>query len=354
MHDDHFLAGRTCGGRLLLLLAAGALLAGAASARAANLTGTGFAVADDGTLITNEHVVRGCSIVRVRQGSHNAFGTVGAVDQVNDLAVVKLNEPTQAYARLRASPALRPGEQVIAYGFPLSGALTTEGNLTVGYVSALRGLGDDERTIQITAPVQPGNSGGPLVDMSGNIVGVVKAKLDAMKIMRATGDLPQNVNFAVSLDRLKLFMQVNHLQMTADPSSRELRPADIGDRARQFTYLIECHPVAVAHAASPAQPSLAQPPLRSAAENPAPSEGCGNEVAASRQLLQATHAGVVAAASAPATARCQAVRRHYAAMMSAREVVARCDVSQERMEHATRLDQSIEQFRKNMPPDCQP
>jgi trypsin-like peptidase len=338
----------------MLLVTVGALFAAAAtSAPAATLTGTGFAVADDGRLVTNEHVVRGCPIVKVRQGSHNVLGTVDAVDLVNDLAIVRLKEPTQAFARLRASPALRAGEQVIAYGFPLSGALTTEGNLTVGYVSALRGIGDDERTIQITAPVQPGNSGGPLVDMSGNIVGVVKAKLDAMKIMRATGDLPQNVNFAVSLDHLKQFLLVNHVRATEDASSREYRPADIGDRARQFTYMIECQTTGAARMASPAEPQT-RPPLRSAAESPALPDGCGNEVAASRQLLQATRAGVIAAAGAPATVRCQAIRRHYTAMMSAREVVGRCDVSQDRSDHTSKLDQSIDQFRRNMPPDCQP
>jgi hypothetical protein len=347
MPDDHHPAGGASHGRMLLF-AVGALLAGAAPALAAN-TGTGFAVADDGTIITNNHVVLGCPSVRVRQGSRTALGTIGAMDQMNDLAIVRLREPTPAYARLRSSPALRAGEQVIAYGFPLSGALTTEGNLTVGYVSALRGLRDDDRTIQITAPVQPGNSGGPLVDTSGNIVGVVKAKLDAMKIMRATGDLPQNVNFAVSLDRLKQFLQVNHVRTTEDASARELRPADIGDRARQFTYMIECQSAAVARAGVPAQP-----PLQSVAEDPALRDGCGSEVAASKQLLQATHAGIVAAATAPPAARCQAIRRHYTAMMSAREVVARCDTSQDRNEHTAKLDQSIDQFRRTIPAECQP
>jgi hypothetical protein len=134
--------------------------------------------------------------------------------------------------------------------------------------------------------------------------------------------------------------------------THELHPADVGDRARQFTYLVECQGSSVARAQSSAQPSLVQAP--GAAQNPSTSDGCGNEVAASRQLLQATHAGVVAAASAPGAVRCQAIRRHYTAMVSAREVVARCDTSQERAEHTAKLDQSIDQFRRNMPADCQP
>ena len=83
-------------------------------------------------------------------------------------------------------------------GYPLRGALASGANVTVGNVSALAGPGDDRRLIQITAPVQPGNSGGPVLDSAGNAVGVAVAKLDAAAMARATGDIPQNVNFAVS------------------------------------------------------------------------------------------------------------------------------------------------------------
>src|SRR6516162_4360459 len=98
----------------MLKVAAALLLAWAATPAAANSTGTAFAVADDGTLVTNEHVVAGCPMVHVRQGSHSVLGTIGATNRADDLAIIKLREPTQAFARLRASPVLRPGEQVIA------------------------------------------------------------------------------------------------------------------------------------------------------------------------------------------------------------------------------------------------
>src|SRR5262249_3283700 len=142
---------------------------------------------------------------------------------------------------------LRAGEQAISYGFPLTGALSTKGNLTVGYVSALRGLGDDPRSIQITTPVQPGNSGGPLLDSSGNVIGVVSAKLDALRVMRATGDVPQNINFAIDLATLKRFLAANSVRVTPAPSTGDLRPADIGERAKLFTYLIECEAESIAH-----------------------------------------------------------------------------------------------------------
>jgi S1-C subfamily serine protease len=360
-------------------------------AAAATLKGTGFAVSDDGMLVTNEHVVLGCRLVSVRLGTRQLSGTVVATDRVSDLALVQLRERTPAFATLRRGPAIRIGEQVVTYGFPLSGSLATEGNLTVGYISALRGLRDDDKTIQITAPVQPGNSGGPLMDQSGHVVGVVAAKLDAMKVMRIMGDVPQNVNFAITLDRLKRFLQANNVRLADEPSAEELRPVDIGDRVRTFTYLIECQPPAVAQpqpaarprtvpaqsvggkpiqvqaqaqaqAQPPATPAGVTPPVpappSAAAANPAPGPNaqaaavCLKEFAAAKQLLQETRGGVVASASAAPAARCQALQRHYTAMAAARDLFARCDTGDQRVQHAAQLDASMAQFKKSMPADC--
>jgi S1-C subfamily serine protease len=212
--------------------------------------GTGFAVTANGALVTNEHVVSGCVYVTVRQGPPEFTGRVESSDQVSDLAVVRISrfdppsfsEKGAMFGALRQSPPLKAGEQAISYGFPLSGALATEGNLTVGNVSALHGLGDDPREIQVTTPVQAGNSGGPLLDHSGNIIGVTAAKLNAVKVLGDIGDLPQNVNFAVNLETLKAFLSQNKISATEAPSRDELNPSEIGDRAKLFTYLIECDP----------------------------------------------------------------------------------------------------------------
>jgi hypothetical protein len=150
--------------------------------------------------------------------------------------------PPPPFATLRQSPAVKPGEQVIAYGFPLRGALADEGNLTIGNVSAMRGLNNDPNEIQISAPVQPGNSGGPLLDSSGNVIGVVASKLDALNALVRSGDLPQNVNFAISLPVLKAFLARSGARATESASRLELRPDEVGDRAKSFTYAIECNP----------------------------------------------------------------------------------------------------------------
>jgi hypothetical protein len=210
---------------------------------AAASVGTGFAVTADGLLVTNDHVTVGCTEVVAAQGGSRYAGGVVARDEANDLALVQLRLPdrrTSSFATLRQSPALRAGEQAITYGFPLRGALSVEGNLTIGYVSALRGLRDNPHYIQMTTPVQPGNSGGALLDASGNVIGVVAAKLNAGRMLQTTGDVPQNVNFAVELETLKTFLLRRGVKIKDAGSSREISPADIGERARQFTYLVAC------------------------------------------------------------------------------------------------------------------
>ena len=176
------------------------------------MSGSAFSISPEGLLVTNSHVISSCvSPIKARlEGSSSQYYIVEIItdDPSKDLAALQLNKlfdqgheqplKTIAYSTLRGRPSIKQGEKAAAYGFPLRGLLAATGNLTVGYVSALSGLRDDERYIQITTPVQPGNSGGPLLDGSGHIIGVVVAKLDARKLMLATGDIPQNVNFAVS------------------------------------------------------------------------------------------------------------------------------------------------------------
>ncbi len=135
---------------------------------------------------------------------------------------------------------MRLGDPVVVYGFPLVGVLTPTGNLTTGGVSALAGLGNDSRMMQISAPVQPGNSGGPLLDSGGNVVGVINMKLNALRTAAATGDVPQNVNFAIKASVVRNFLDANSVDYQNAPAARELKPADVADRAKKFTLLIEC------------------------------------------------------------------------------------------------------------------
>ncbi len=107
-------------------------------------------------------------------------------------------------------------------------------------MSALAGPADDRRLIQITVPVQRGNNGGPLLDQSGNVVGVVVGKLNALKVASVTGDIPQNVNFALSEGTVRAFLDANDIPYDSSPSDKAQETADIAAKARQFTVLVEC------------------------------------------------------------------------------------------------------------------
>ena len=141
-----------------------------------------------------------------------------------------------------ASDNLRQGGDIVVYGFPLNQLLSSGGNLTPGVVSAISGLGNNSSQFQITASIQPGSSGSPVMDKKGFIVGVVNMKISDSAMAKNTGSLPQNVNFAVNGQTLKSFLDANHVKYEVGNNffARDKSLADIGDLARQWTTIVEC------------------------------------------------------------------------------------------------------------------
>ena len=215
--------------------------AGSASGVPGASYGTGFVVRVDGTVVTNAHVVTNCREIFLSNSLGKGVpATLAAKDDVNDLALLKSNLPISAVAAFRADPGIRPGDGVVVVGFPLKGMLSSDPIVTSGAVSALSGIRDDARYMQVTAPLQQGNSGGPLLDMTGNVVGVVSAKLNALAVANATGDVPQNVNFAIKSVMARQFLESNGVAYLLMPSDRDYKPADIVERARGFVTAVEC------------------------------------------------------------------------------------------------------------------
>lgn len=205
----------------------------------AQSSGTAFVVAP-GLLVTNHHVIEGCGAVEVIASDGRRPATVVDSVQQIDLALLRVYGLRGGVAALRTqSPALL-GESATVFGFPLGGALSSTGNFTTGVVSSLRGLRDAAGEIQITAPVQPGNSGGPVLDRAGAVIGVVQGKLDALRAVRATGDIPQNVNFAVSLDVLADFLAKNSVSFKPVNRQAALETTQVAEMAQTFTYKISC------------------------------------------------------------------------------------------------------------------
>ena len=201
--------------------------------------GTGFFVSSEGHLITNAHVVEGCSAPKVSSGlASRVSARVLDRDASNDLALIKGDFRSSAPASLRAG--VKIGEAIATFGYPLVGLLSTRGNFTMGNISAITGIGDDSRFLQITAPVQQGSSGGPMLDQAGNVVGVVVGKLDALEVAAATKDVPQNVNFALKSSMLMNFLDANGINYATASAGQSIAYADIADRARAISVLIEC------------------------------------------------------------------------------------------------------------------
>ena len=115
-----------------------------------------------------------------------------------------------------------------------------EAAVTTGVISALAGPGNDTRLLQITAPVQPGNSGGPVLDEAGQIVGLVMAKLNALKVAARIGDIPQNVNFALKASVLSSFLETHRISTQASRTQQRLSGPEITARGRTFTVFVEC------------------------------------------------------------------------------------------------------------------
>jgi S1-C subfamily serine protease len=199
--------------------------------------GSGFLVSAAGHALTNSHVVVGCGKVTALRDGEALPLTITALDHTNDLALLKL-APARGgvHAHFRAAPAIRAGDDVIAAGFPLPQVLKNGLNVTRGNVSAMGGIGGNSANMQMTAPVQPGNSGGPLFDMSGNVVGVVVSRLNSKAVKTET----QNVNYAIQAAVVRLFLESQGVKPPERASSADIRAGDLTEAAREFTFQIAC------------------------------------------------------------------------------------------------------------------
>lgn len=200
-------------------------------------TGSGFFVSAE-HILTNAHVIAGYFRLRISPNGDDAI--VYALDRANDLALLQISAGSSAQPTLLRRRDARLGETVVVAGYPLHGLVGDGLNVTRGEVSALSGIGGDSRRLQITAPVQKGNSGGPLLDKSGHVLGVVDGKLNSFLTARITGDIPQNVNFAIRAEFVRNFLDSHNVPYQIAPAATARSTEQIADEARAHTVLIEC------------------------------------------------------------------------------------------------------------------
>jgi S1-C subfamily serine protease len=202
-------------------------------------SGSGFATTKEGHILTNFHVIDGCSEVVLVKNGKSYLTTVLTQDPNNDLAILQSNFiSTKVYP---LSNEVYLSDDIFAAGFPFGTKLRSSITINKGIISALRGLGDDISRFQIDAIINPGNSGGPIVDRRGNAVGVAVSKLNKE---RAKEDLnlsasPEGFNFAInSMMAIGLFRS---LGIDLPPqNNNELSVKDRNDLFNQGTFYLSC------------------------------------------------------------------------------------------------------------------
>ena len=202
-------------------------------------SGSGFFITEDGYLITNEHVAGEGTQVRLLTATGIISAKVVKMDAANDLALLKAKGKFAALPVVTSRP-LKLGDTVATVGFPNVIMQGFAPKFARGEIASLSGAQDDARYFQISVPVQPGNSGGALVDEHGNVVGVVCAKLSAKEALSRSGALPENVNYAVKSSFLLGFLESvpEVAAKLKEPNTKDMKFADVAEQAKEAAVLV--------------------------------------------------------------------------------------------------------------------
>ena len=201
-------------------------------------SGTGFIVSGNGHLITNSHVINGCDKVKAHQNGIDYPLTVIATDQVNDLALLKTDiNPKTIFPLSNINAHLM--QDVFLAGFPFGKSISSSMKITKGIVSSLSGLRNNYSNMQIDAALQPGNSGGPVIDDKGNVVGVAVAKLDLAKVVEEWGVVPEGTNFSVKSSVVRNFMESNGV-VALKPRTNPISKQKLARQVTDGTLYLSC------------------------------------------------------------------------------------------------------------------
>ena len=194
-------------------------------------SGSGFFVSSEGHIITNHHVIDGCNTTKVNFKGNQVDAQILAVDKTNDIAILKVNiKPNSIFPVSNEDVSLL--EDVVVAGYPLGKKVSSAIKTHKGVVTALAGAGDNYSNFQTDASINAGNSGGPIMNQKGNIVGIAVATW--------VEDGVQGVHFGIKSSTLKTFASSNSLTFT-QPNNRELTNKDLGKLITEATVYLECH-----------------------------------------------------------------------------------------------------------------
>lgn len=185
--------------------------------RNAKSTGSGFFIGKDGHFVTNAHVVDDAETVFILHEGVKLPAAIVHIGKVADLALLKVDKAVPGF-ELPEQDA-EPGTDVFAIGYPMPSLQGIDPKVTKGVISGVKGIGNDDTKYQIDAAIQPGNSGGPLCDSGGRLVGVIVETLSSTYVLRTKGIVPQNVNYAIKASELAAFLRSRSIKPAASPST---------------------------------------------------------------------------------------------------------------------------------------
>jgi hypothetical protein len=195
-------------------------------------SGTGFFVSRSGHIISNHHVIEGCDTTKLTFKGKEVVADVLAVDKMNDLAILKANlTPPKIYPVATEDASLL--EDIIIAGYPLGKRVSAAIKTSKGSITALAGYGDNYSEFQTDAALNQGNSGGPIMDQKGNVVGVAVANYGKQSGV-------ESFNFGIKSSTLKTFANANGLKFLP-PNNRDLSNKDLGQLITEATIYLECH-----------------------------------------------------------------------------------------------------------------
>jgi S1-C subfamily serine protease len=205
--------------------------------------GTGFFITND-LIVTNYHVVDKAKTIEIKYNNgQKSSATVITKDPINDLALLKVSKSDSSVNPLSIATIQnsKDGDTVYTVGFPLPDLLGTKAKLSEGIINSITGIQDDVRMLQISIPIQPGNSGGPLLNVKGQVVGVVTASVNPYKTLLFAGTFPQNVNFAMKINYVGNLLNTltEEVHLPSKKASSDLTPAQIMVLAKEAVVQIE-------------------------------------------------------------------------------------------------------------------
>ena len=201
-------------------------------------SGTGFFINKSGNIVSNNHVIDECTSVKVHYKGDAKEVKILATDRANDLSLMKSDVvPEDVFAISNEDAGLL--EDIYVAGYPFGKAVSSSVKVTKGVVSALTGIGNNYSNIQIDAALQPGNSGGPIINKKGNVVAVAVAKLDYKKVIKDFGAIPEGTNFGIKASTVQQFIKANNVR-SSSINFRDMSKKDIGNKIQKATVYLDC------------------------------------------------------------------------------------------------------------------